>query len=135
MIQGLDRIGGLGQLPASPSRSDGLPGFGDTLDALLRPAAYARPAPVADSAAGVTFTKHAQARLASRGIELDADDVEDLGRAMDQLQKKGSRESLVLIGENAFIVGVANRKVVTALSRQEAIGNIFTNIDSTVVVR
>ncbi len=135
MIQGLDRIGGLGPLPAGPSRSDGLPGFGDTLDALLRPAASARPAPVADSAGGVTFTKHAQARLASRGIELDADDVEELGRAMDQLQKKGSRESLVLLGENAFIVGVSDRKVITALSRQEAIGNIFTNIDSTVVVR
>ena len=83
----------------------------------------------------MVFSKHAQARLASRGIELDADDVEDLGRAMDQLHKKGSRESLVLLGENAFIVGVADRKVITALTRQEAIGNIFTNIDSTVVAR
>jgi flagellar operon protein len=135
MIHGLDRVGGLGQLPASPGHADGLPGFGDTLDALLRPAAKPAPAPAAEGPGGLVFTKHAQARLASRGIELDAEDTQDLGRAIDQLQKKGSRESLVLLGENAFIVGVADRKVITALSRQEAIGNIFTTLDSTVVVR
>ena len=83
----------------------------------------------------VSFSKHAQARLASRGIELDSADLEDLGKAVEQLAQRGARESLVLLGDNAFVVGIAERKVITALTRQEAIGNIFTNIDSTVVVR
>jgi len=42
---------------------------------------------------------------------------------------------LLLVGENAFIVGVERRTVITALSRQEAVGSIFTNIDSTLVIR
>lgn len=133
MIQGFGRVGSIG--PASrPSQTiDGLSGFGDTLDALLRPQAK----PAASSSAGgpISFSKHAQARLSSRGIELDDVDLEDLGKAVDQLAKKGARESLVLLGDNAFVVGVGERKVITALSRQEAVGNIFTNIDSTVVAR
>jgi flagellar operon protein len=128
---GVQRIGYGPAVGRGTERVEGLPGFGDQLDALLRPAIK----PPSAEGTGVSFSKHAQARLASRGIELDAIDMEDLNRAVDQLAKKGARESLVLLGDNAFIVGVPDRKVVTALSRQEAIGNIFTNIDSTVVAR
>jgi flagellar operon protein len=134
VIHNLDPLGGLGALVGTPPRREAAPGFGDTLEALLRPAP-AQPAAAGPAEGDVVFTRHARARLASRGIELDADDLHDLGRAVDNLQKKGSRESLVLLGENAFIVGVADRKVITALTRGEAIGNIFTNIDSTVVAR
>ena len=129
----INRVGHVGYAPpAGFQRVESLPGFGDQLEALLRPSA---PRPADAGPSSVSFSKHAQARLASRGIELDAIDMEDLNRAVDQLAKKGARESLVLLGDNAFIVGVPDRKVVTALSRQEAIGNIFTNIDSTVVAR
>ena len=34
----------------------------------------------------------------------------------------------------AMIVGVPKKTVITAMSRNEAMGNIFTNIDSTLVV-
>ena len=54
---------------------------------------------------------------------------------MDQLARKGARESLVLLEDNAYIVGVPDRRVITVMSRGEAVGNIFTNIDSTLVVR
>ncbi len=128
----INRVGQVGYAPPREfQRIEGLPGFGDQLDALLRPPQRAPEA----APQGVSFSKHAQARLASRGIELDEFDMADLEKAVDMLAKKGARESLVLLGDNAFIVGVPDRKVVTALSRQEAIGNIFTNIDSTVVAR
>ncbi len=128
----IERVGQLGYAPpAGAQRVENLPGFGDALDALLRPP----PAKAPEVPGGVSFSKHAQARLASRGIELDEFDMEDLNRAVDALSKKGARESLVLLGDNAFIVGVPDRRVVTALTRQEAVGNIFTNIDSTVVAR
>ena len=117
-----------------PTRAtiDGVPGFGDTLDALLRPVA----APAVPAASGgIQFSKHANARLESRGITLGQDDLEDLAGAVDQLARKGARESLVLMDENAFIVGVPDRRVITVMTRGEAVGNIFTNIDSTLVVR
>ncbi len=83
----------------------------------------------------VRFSRHAAARLRSRDVLLTRSDLEQLEDAVDQLQAKGARESLVLQGETAFIVGVPRRTVITALPRHEAMGSIFTNIDSTLVVR
>jgi len=107
------------------------PGFGESLDSLLRPRTPASNAPVGS----IQFSRHAAARMESRGISLDPTDVSDLSLAIDKLARHGARESLVLMGDHAFIVGVPDRKVVTVLTRQEAAGNIFTNIDSTAVVR
>ena len=81
------------------------------------------------------FSRHASARLKSRGIELSSQDLQDLSEAVDRLETKNARESLLLLGEHAFIVGIPKRTVITAMPRQEAIGSIFTNIDSTLVVR
>jgi flagellar operon protein len=110
---------------------DAAPGFGQALDGLLQKPA----APAPTESPPVSFSKHAAARLASRGIELGQEELAELGRAVDQLGRRGAKESLVLLGDNAFIVGVPSRRVVTALSRQEAVGNVFTQIDSTFVVR
>jgi flagellar operon protein len=83
----------------------------------------------------VNFSKHAATRLKSRGIILNAQDIQDLSEAIDRLESKNARESLLLLGEHAFIVGVPKRTVITAMTRREAVGSIFTNIDSTLVVR
>jgi hypothetical protein len=42
---------------------------------------------------------------------------------------------LVLFGENAFILGVEKRTLITAMTRKEAMGTVFTNIDSAIVLR
>jgi flagellar operon protein len=60
--------------------------------------------------------------------------MERLGEGIDQLNQRGAQESLVLMDDMALIVGVPKRTVITAMSRNEAMGNIFTNIDSTLVV-
>ena len=123
------------QAPAGlpTSTPETLPGFGQSLDSLLQPAVA--PAPQPPPTSGLQFSRHASARLESRGIQLDADDLHDLGNIVDQLARRGAKESLVLMGEHAFIVGIPDRKIITALSRQEAAGGIFTRIDSTAVVR
>ncbi len=133
MIGPFGRVGSVGPSTGPERGLEALPGFGEALESLLRP--QPAPAPAAAPAGGLAFSKHAQARLQSRGITLDDADLEDLGNAVDKLRQKGAKESLILLGDNAFIVGVSDRKVITALTRQEAIGNIFTNIDSTVVAR
>jgi len=126
-------LGGLqGLQPPERHTLSGAPGFGDSLDALLRPQA----SPTRTAAPGeLSFSKHASARMESRGIQLDEQDHADLNSALDNLAKRGAKESLVLMGDNAFIVGVPDRKIITVLTRNEAAGNIFTNIDSTAVVR
>ncbi len=127
----LRSVGSVGPTPASGTATlpESAPGFGSNLDALLRPTSGA------SSPTGVQFSRHASARMESRGVALDSADLSDLSDTIDRLAKRGAKESLVLMGEHAFIVGVPDRKVVTVLTRQEAAGNIFTHIDSTAVIR
>jgi flagellar operon protein len=115
-------------------------GFDGSFDALLRdPGALLDTpveAPVAEPrVAELRFSRHAAARLQSRGIEISPETLEELSVAVEQLADRGARESLVLLEDHAFVVGVPARTVITALPRNEAMGTIFTNIDSTYVVR
>jgi len=80
----------------------------------------------------ILFSKHAEKRLQSRQIELSEMDKLKLEGAMNSLEKKGAKDSLVLMGELAFIVNVPSKTVVTALSKDQMKEQIFTNIDSTI---
>ena len=83
-----------------------------------------------EEAPPLSFSKHAKARLQSRGIDLDGSQMQRLEDSVEQLAEKGASESLVILDDHAFIVGVPKRKVITALSRTEAMGNVFTKLDS-----
>ncbi len=84
---------------------------------------------------GVEFTKHAIQRLSDRSIDItEGDMLERLNKGVGIAADKGSSETLVLVGENAFVVSVKNNKVITTVPKEELKGNIFTNIDSTVIV-
>ncbi|MFT5587717.1 MAG: flagellar operon protein [Cognaticolwellia sp.] len=104
--------------------------FASELDKLLATPEATAPT---TASAPVHFSKHAKARLQSRGIELQDSDLERISKAVDQLELKGAKESLVLLDETALIVGVPKRTVITAMSRDEALGNLFTGIDSAVL--
>jgi len=85
----------------------------------------------ATSESTLSFSKHARARLESRGIQLDDASLQRLHEGVERLAAKGASESLVLMDDHAFIVGVPKRTVITAMTRNEAMGNVFTKIDST----
>jgi flagellar operon protein len=104
--------------------------FASELDKLLATPDKTTPG---TASAPVHFSKHAKARLQSRGIELQDSDLDRISKAVDQLELKGARESLVLLDDVALIVGVPKRTVITAMSRDEALGNLFTGIDSAVL--
>jgi len=84
--------------------------------------------------AEIHLSKHAQKRLDARQIELSSTERAKLSNAFSSLEKKGARDSLVLMGDLAFIVNVPSKTVVTALSREQMNDQVFTNIDSTVLV-
>jgi len=83
----------------------------------------------------VRFSNHAAQRLESRAIELTPAQMDAIGRAVDEAAAKGSRESLLLLEDVALIASIRNRTVITAMPTNEATGNVFTNIDSAVVVK
>ena len=84
--------------------------------------------------AGIKFSGHAQTRLASRQITLSDSDVARLGQAMTKAATKGAKDSLVLLDKTAFVVSVANRTVITAVASDALKENIFTNIDSAMIL-
>lgn len=84
---------------------------------------------------GVEFSKHALDRIEDRNIDMTENNrLSRLNKAVEIAQQKGSDDTLVIIDSTAFIVSVKNNKVVTTLSQDDMKGNIFTNIDSTVIM-
>jgi flagellar operon protein len=83
---------------------------------------------------GVKFSQHAQDRLKARNISFSSDQLQQLEGAVTSVAQKGGKESLVMMGDAALVVSVTNRTVVTAMDRSQMKGNVFTNIDSAVII-
>lgn len=82
----------------------------------------------------VQFSKHAALRVQQRGIEMTEGLLSDLNQAVRKAQEKGARDVAVIGANGAFIVNVPNNIVVTTMSGAEMKDNIFTNIDSAVLI-
>jgi flagellar operon protein len=81
----------------------------------------------------VRFSNHAQKRLENRDIQLTDDGLARLNQAVDKADRRGGRDSLVLMDDLAFIVNVKDRLVVTAVDPQHRGEGVFTQIDSVVI--
>lgn len=82
----------------------------------------------------VKFSNHAEQRLQQRGINVDGQMIQKLQGAIDQAAQKGAKDSLVLVNNIAMIVNIPSRTVVTAMTDQAMHSNIFTKIDSAVII-
>lgn len=79
-------------------------------------------------------SNHAKTRLESRDIQLDEAKWERVLGGIEKAAQKGAKESLVMIDDVALVVSVRNRTVITAVDQQHLKENVFTNIDSAVIV-
>jgi len=132
------RLAGLGGIappqPARPRRArPATPGFDQALDNLLRQPGTSKPAASPTEVGELKFSAHATRRLESRGVVLDQAELGRLDEAVKALADRGANESLVLTNDAAYVVGIPQRTVITAMTRSEAVGQIFTQIDSTYV--
>jgi flagellar operon protein len=82
----------------------------------------------------INLSNHASKRLESRGISLNSQDISRMNDAMEKLSKKGSKESLVLMDNRAFVVNPGSKTIITAVSQDNLKDNIFTNIDSAIIL-
>jgi flagellar operon protein len=83
---------------------------------------------------GISLSTHAARRLQERNLEMDGAEILKLKDAFKKLEIKGGQDSLVITEKAAYIVDVANKKVVTAIDKGSLLDNVFTKIDSTVMV-
>ena len=72
----------------------------------------------------VRFSKHAARRLETRNISMTEEQQARLEEAVDQAEKKGMTESLVM-------VNVKNKTIVTAVN--DTSNAVFTNIDGAII--
>lgn len=99
--------------------------------AAIAPSGAAR---VAGAVEKLRFSNHAVERMRSRGISFRPEEMMDIENAVAKAARKGAKDTLVLSGGHALIVSVKNNTVVTVMDRQAMKDNVFTNIDSTVVI-
>ncbi|MGN0665182.1 MAG: TIGR02530 family flagellar biosynthesis protein [Huintestinicola sp.] len=84
---------------------------------------------------GINFSRHAVDRINERNIDVYSDDrLTRLTKGVELAESKGSDDTLVIVDSTAFVVSVKNNKVITAVNAQDLQGNVFTNIDSTVII-
>ena len=82
----------------------------------------------------VNFSKHAQQRLFSRGIEMTDQKLDQLSQAIDKAAGKGSKDTLILDDDAAYVASVPTRTIITAFSRTNLQEGVFTSIDSAVIL-
>jgi flagellar operon protein len=82
----------------------------------------------------VKFSNHALERLEDRNIMLKGPELEKLNEAVSLAKSKGSKEALVLMDKQAYIVSVTNNTVITVIDQNTMNNNFISNIDSAVIV-
>ncbi|GER69042.1 hypothetical protein BpJC7_03450 [Weizmannia acidilactici] len=80
------------------------------------------------------ISKHASERLQERGIKLDASTWKQIGSKVAEAKQKGLNETLVLVNDAALIVSAKNSTVITAMGRNEAGSQIFSNINGAIIL-
>lgn len=82
---------------------------------------------------GIKISAHAEQRMQERNIKLEESDINRLKDAMNDLERKGARESLMLYKDMAFIASVRNRTIITTM--QDSDMDVVTNIDSAIIIK
>jgi len=82
----------------------------------------------------LAFSKHAVNRVVQRNIEVSDEQLSRLNEGVNLARQKGLNEPLILVDQTAFVVNIKNNKVITTLGGNDLKGNVFTNIDGTVII-
>lgn len=115
-------LGAPSPLPSQPSMP---PSGGPSFQQVLQGALADRP---------VRISAHAQERLSAAHKQLSEQEMKAIANAVDRVAQKGARDALLLTQDLALVVSVTNRTVITAVERERAKENIFTNIDAAVIL-
>lgn len=84
---------------------------------------------------GINFSRHAVERINQRNIDvMTGGMLQRLSKGVELAESKGSDDALVIVDKTAFVVSVRSNKVITAVNADDMQGNVFTNIDSTVIM-
>ena len=81
---------------------------------------------------GFTVSKHAALRL--NEINFTEEDMKQIEKGFEIAKDKNSKNTVMLYKDVALIASVENKTIITAVEKERAKDNIFTNVDSVVIL-
>lgn len=120
-IQPIEPIGGFPQ-PKSTGKSKNNVGFKDILKKEI------------NEKVGFNISGHAAERLRSRSVSLNEQDMKTINEGINRAEQKGCKNSVILYKDLALITSIKNRTVITAVDKNSSKDNIFTNVDSVILL-
>jgi len=104
----------------SASRSNKTNSFKDVLNS------------VASKEKNITISKHAALRL--NEINFTEEDMKAVEKGFEIAKQKNSKNAVMIYKDTALIASIENKTIITAVNKDRAKDNIFTNIDSVVIL-
>ena len=89
---------------------------------------------VLEEAQSLKVSKHAKQRLEQRNIKIHESSWNQITKKINEAREKGVTDSVVVTKDAALVVSTKNRTVVTAMNREEASAQIFTNINGAIFI-
>lgn len=80
------------------------------------------------------ISNHAAKRLQDRNIMLSQKDIENINKGINLAKEKGAKDSVILYKNIALVTNIKNRTIITAVDKETSKENVFTNIDSVVLL-
>lgn len=85
-----------------------------------------------DKNSGYTLSKHAAERINEIGFSQN--DMENIEKGFKLAEEKGAKNSVMVYKNVALIASIENKTVITAVDKDRAESNVFTNVDSVVLL-
>ncbi len=85
-----------------------------------------------DKNSGYTLSKHAAERI--KDIGFTESDMQNIQKGFELAEDKGAKNSVMVYKDVALIASIENKTVITAVDKSRAESNVFTNIDSVVLL-
>lgn len=79
-----------------------------------------------------TISKHAASRL--NEIDFTDEDMKAVEKGFEIAKEKNSKNAVMIYKDTALIASIENKTIITAVNKERAKDNIFTNIDSVVIL-
>lgn len=78
------------------------------------------------------LSKHAVERLSS--VDFNQEDFNNLRDGIRRAREKGSKNTVMVYKDMAILASIENNTIITVVEKERARENVFTNIDSVVII-
>lgn len=81
---------------------------------------------------GIKISKHAALRL--NQVNFNEDDIKNIEKGFEIAENKSAKNTVMIYKDVALIASIENRTLITAVEKERAKDNIFTNVDSVIIL-